>query len=157
MSIGRYIEQFFWIDSRGWGSGNIPNGISASLAQGDLILFEPCPQLRRTVETHKMYLNILPCSSMKVAACILIGDICDLPHLFGRDPAQRKLNAHHLHAGLTLAIDTPHQSQTSEFIMIDFSFAEKSDLFFQVDDIPGYNRIVQIFKFSAKALHVSLG
>ncbi len=97
----------------------ISYGVATGFTRCDVVLFQFRPEFRRLIETHEVYLDILPRGRMQVTARVLVGYAGNAADLFGCDSSEGKLDAHHLYTSLALSIDTACQSKTPEFVVIN--------------------------------------
>src|SRR5690606_17794028 len=125
---------------------DIPHRISAGLADRNRVFFEFRPELRCFVQAHEVDLNILPRGGVEVAAAIFVRDIRNATDLLGGNASEWKLDTHHLHAGLALAINAAKQANAAEFVIVDLPFAKQLDLVAKIDNVRGYDGIVDVFK-----------
>src|SRR3954452_19311700 len=76
---------------------------------------------------------------------VALDDVRERLHLLGRDPAERQLDAHHLHAGLALAVHALLQAEADELVLRRLAVEELRRLGLEVlelalddrDDVPG--------------------
>src|SRR5688572_12147715 len=108
MSIRRDIEWFIRIYPSRCRSSYVTNCISASLAGGDLIPFQLCPQLGGSVTTNIVNLNILTCGSVQRATSIFVRYVGNPAYLFRSKATIGQLDPDHLYTLLTLAINSSH-------------------------------------------------
>src|SRR5688572_10549732 len=91
-----------------------------------------------------MYLDVLSCRQVQIARCIFIRYVGDPQQLFRCNLSKRQLDANHLNTLLTLTINAARKAQASEFLFVNPSFPEETYLFFQIDDVSFYYRVLQL-------------
>jgi hypothetical protein len=69
MSVRCYIKRLVGIDASLVRCGYVSHGIPTGFTNGNTILLQQTPELRRTVEAYKMYLNVLSRSKVQIAGC----------------------------------------------------------------------------------------
>src|SRR3546814_16338266 len=118
----------------------VPDRIAAGFPDGYLVFVKLRPQFRCALQAHKMNLNILPGSQVKVSRSIFIRNIGDGKQFPESQEPKGYFDPDHLYTFLALSVNAPRQTQAATLGLRAISFMEGPALLFKFNDITPNNK-----------------
>ncbi len=135
LGIGGHVEDLAPADPGEMAGRDVPDGIGAGLSRRQPDFREPAHDRRHVLQLGEMQLDILPRGHMSDAGCVALRQFRDAPQLIRRNAPERNFDAHHLHAGLALAVDAVLQPKRFEEIAHNLTGEHPYRLFLEGFDL----------------------
>src|ERR1035438_1872884 len=117
LRVGADVEDFVRRDAGPGAGGHVADGVVAGLAVRQPDVGQKVHQIGDPMERDEVVLDVLPRGEVAASAAEFVGNARQLAHLESREQPARDLAAHHLHAGLALAVDAVFQAKRTEVVL----------------------------------------
>ncbi len=136
LGVGRHVEDLPLADAGQVARGHVPDGVTAGLAGGHSDFGQPAHDRPDVLERSEVQLNVLARRDVADAGGIAVGHLGDDPALRGVEAPEGNLDADHLHAGLSLAVDPVLEPEGPEQVLGQFAAEHLRGLFLERLNLP---------------------